>query len=75
VWQQHGKVVTDSLHYLPSLFNLPPCNIAKKLMSGYKAWEFLLYLYGLGHGLLLGILPNSYYMNYCKLVFGMHLVN
>jgi hypothetical protein len=75
VWQQHGKAVADSLHYLPSSFDRPPRNIAEKLTSGYKAWEFLLYLYGLGPGLLLGILPNSYYKNYCKLVFGMRLVN
>jgi hypothetical protein len=75
VWQQHSKAVTDSLHYLPSLFDHPPCNITEKLMSGYKAWEFLLYLYGLGPGLLLGILPTSYYTNYCKLVFGVCLIN
>ena len=75
MWQQHGKAVTDSLHYLPSSFDRPPHNIAEKLTSGYKAWEFLQYLYGLGPGLLLGILPNVYYMNYCKLVFGMRLMN
>jgi Transposase family tnp2 len=75
VWQQHGKAITNCLHYLPSLFNCPPCNITEKLTSGYKAWEFLLYLYGLGPGLLLGILPNIYYTNYCKLVFGMCLMN
>ena len=75
VWQQHGKAVADSLHYLPSSFDRPPRNIAEKLTSGYKAWEFLLYLYGLGPGLLLGILPSPYYTNYCKLVFGVRLVN
>jgi len=44
-------------------------------MSGYKAWEFLLYLYGLGPGLLYGILPKLYYSNYCKLVVGIRLMN
>ena len=74
-WQQHGKAVADCLHYLPSSFDRPPRNIADKLTSGYKAWEFLQYLYGLGPGLLLGILPDRYYTNYCKLVFGMRLMN
>ena len=75
VWQRHGKAVADCLNYLPSSFDRPPRNIAEKLTSGYKAWEFLQYLYGLGPGLLLGILPNVYYTNYCKLVFGMRLMN
>jgi len=47
----------------------------EKLMSRYKAWEFLLYLYGLGPGLLCDILPAVYYTNYCKIVYGMHLMN
>jgi hypothetical protein len=67
--------VGDTLHYLPSSFEHPPCNIAEKLTSGYKAWEFLLYLYGLGPGLLLDVLPDSYYKNYCKLVYGMRIMN
>jgi len=75
VWQQHGKAVTAALHYLPSSFDRPPRNIAEKLTSGYKAWEFLLYLYGLGPGLLYGILPERFFLNYCKLVLGIRLMN
>ncbi|KAI0292314.1 hypothetical protein BC826DRAFT_885613, partial [Russula brevipes] len=75
VWQEHGKAVADALHFLPSSFDRPPRNIAEKLTSGYKAWEFLLYLYGLGPGLLYGILPDPFYTNYCKLVYGMRLMN
>ena len=75
VWQRHGKSVADALYFLPSSFERPPRNIAEKLTSGYKAWEFLLYLYGLGPGLLYGILPDVYYSNYCKLVYGMRLMN
>lgn len=37
--------------------------------------EFLLYLYGLGPGLLYGVLPEAYYTNYCKLVSGMRFMN
>ena len=75
VWQQHGKAVADALPYLPSSFDRPPRNIAEKLTSGYKAWEFLLYLYGLGPGLLYGLLPDAYYTNFCKLVRGIRLVH
>jgi len=75
VWHKHGSAVAGALHYLPSFFDCPPHNIAKKLTSRYKAWEFLLYLYGLGPGLLYNILPNEYYTNYCKLVHGMRLMN
>src|SRR5712672_200472 len=74
-WKAHGKAVEDTLHYLPSSFERPPRNIAEKLTSSYKAWKFLLYLYGLGPGLLYGVLPDRYYKNYCKLVFGMRLMN
>jgi hypothetical protein len=75
IWQQHGRAVAGALHYLPSSFDRPPRNIAEKLTSGYKAWEFLLYLYGLGPGLLYGVLPDAYYTNYCKLVFGVRMMN
>jgi len=75
IWQQHGKAVAAALPYLPSSFDHPPCNITEKLTSGYKAWEFLLYLYGLGPGLLYSILPERFFSNYCKLVMGIQLMN
>ena len=53
----------------------PLRNIAEKLTSKYKAWEFLLYLYGLGPGLLYGIFLDIYYLNYCKLIYGIWLMN
>ena len=75
IWQQHGQAVADAVHYLPSSFDRPPCNIAEKLTSGYKAWEFPLYLYGLGPGLLYGMLPDKFFTNHCRLVFGIWLMN
>ena len=75
VWHKHGSAIAGALHYLPSFFDRPPRNITEKLTSGYKAWEFLLYLYGLGPGLLYNVLPDEYYTNYCKLVHGVHLMN
>jgi hypothetical protein len=74
-WRDHGKAVANVLPYLPGSFDRPPRNIAEKLTSGYKAWEFLLYLYGLGPGLLYGLLPDIYYNNFCKLVRGIRLVH
>jgi hypothetical protein len=40
-----------------------------------KAWEFLLYLFGLRPGLLYNILPEKYWKNFCKLVYGVRIVN
>jgi hypothetical protein len=67
--------MADALPYLPSSFDCPLHNIAKKLTSGYKAWEFLLYLYGLAPGLLYDLLPPTYYRNFCKLIRGIWLVH
>jgi hypothetical protein len=74
-WQQHGQAIAAAVHHLPSSFDRPPCNIVEKLTSGYIAWEFLLYLYGLGPGLLYGVLPDKYFTNYCKLVLRVRLMN
>ena len=56
IWKEYGEAVAKTLHFLPSFSNHPLHNIAEKLTSGYKAWEFLLYLYGLGPGLLYNVL-------------------
>ena len=45
------------------------------MSSGYKAWEFLMYLYGLGPGVFYGVLPTPYYQNFCDLVYGVRIVN
>ena len=67
-WETHGKRVAGARQYLPGSFDRPPRNIAEKLNSGYKAWEFLIYLYGLGPGLLCRLLPSSYWQHFCQLV-------
>ncbi|KAF8230387.1 hypothetical protein L208DRAFT_1282109 [Tricholoma matsutake] len=73
-WVEHGRQVAVATPYLPGSFDWPPRNPAEKISSGYKAWEFLLYLFGLGPGLLYSILPEKYYQNFCKLVFGMCII-
>jgi hypothetical protein len=51
VWKKHGQAVADTTPYLPGSFDKPPRNPAEKISSGYKAWEFLLYIVGLGPAL------------------------
>jgi hypothetical protein len=75
IWENHGKDVAACTPYLPGSFDRPPRNPAEKISSGYKAWEFLLYLYGLGPALLYNILPENYWTHYCKLVYAMRIFN
>lgn len=58
VWIEHGKAVAATHHHLPGSFDCPPQNPAEKISSGYKAWEYTIYVYGLGPALLFGILPD-----------------
>ncbi|KII83655.1 hypothetical protein PLICRDRAFT_32845 [Plicaturopsis crispa FD-325 SS-3] len=74
-WKAHGKAVAAVTPYLPGSFDRPPRNPAEKISSGYKAWEFLIYLFCLGPGLFHGLLPEKYYKNFCKLVRGMRLIH
>ena len=73
-WKEHGKEVASMSPSFPSSFGRPPRNPAEKLSSGYKAWELLLYIYGLGPGVFYGILPDKYYTHFCQLVFGIRMV-
>lgn len=74
VWKQHGKEVAASTPYLPGSFDRPPRNPAEKLTSGYKAVEFLHYIFGLAPALLYGLLPFKYWQNFCRLVKGVRLI-
>ena len=75
VWEKHGKDVAACTPYLPGSFDRPPRNPAEKISSGYKAWEFLMYLYSLGPGLFYNVLPKKYWKHFCKLVYGMRIMN
>jgi hypothetical protein len=74
IWDAHGKEVERVGPYLPSSFDRKPRNIAEKLNTGYKTWEFHVYTFGLGPALLYNILPELYWANYCKLVRGFQLM-
>ncbi|KAJ7029089.1 hypothetical protein C8F04DRAFT_1289045 [Mycena alexandri] len=75
VWKRHGEAVAGATPYLPGSFDRPPRNIAEKISSGYKAQECLTYFFGLGPGLLHGILPDIYWKNYCKIVRAYRIIS
>ncbi|KAF8667171.1 hypothetical protein AX14_006395 [Amanita brunnescens Koide BX004] len=56
VWQKHGALVASATPYLPTAFERPPRNPAEKINLGYKAMEFLLYLWGLGPAVFVKIM-------------------
>lgn len=74
LWNAHGDTVDLAVPYLPSCFGRAPRNPAKKLNTGYKAWEFQQYIYGLGPTLFRHTLPRKYWLNFCKLVAGVRLL-
>ncbi|KAA1466965.1 hypothetical protein DENSPDRAFT_766810, partial [Dentipellis sp. KUC8613] len=75
VWIDHGKAVGAARSYLPGSFDRPPRNPADKISSGYKAWEFLTYVFGYCPAMLCGILPLHYWQNFCKLVVGVRILH
>jgi len=73
-WNTHGKAVAQAARYLPTSFGRVPRNPQEKASSGYKAREFLYYIYGQGPGLFFGVLPEPYYSHFCKLVRAIRLI-
>jgi hypothetical protein len=74
-WQDHGVAVAKATPYLPGSFDRPPRNPAEKISSGYKAWEFLLYIFGLCPALLWKVLPYIYWRHFCKLVYCVRILH
>lgn len=73
-WKEHGADVAQCRPYFPGSFDCTPRNPAEKISSGYKAWEYLLYVFGLCPALLCDLLPQPYWSNFCKLATGVRLV-
>ncbi|KAF9020619.1 hypothetical protein BDZ89DRAFT_1072147 [Hymenopellis radicata] len=73
-WTKHGIDVARCTPYLPGSFDRPPRNPAEKINSGYKAWEYLLYLFALGPGLFYAVLPDDIWESYCRLVAGIRIM-
>ena len=57
LWEGHRETVAQATPYIPSSFGRAPWDPAKRINSGYKAWEYQLYVYGLGPALFRHILP------------------
>ena len=74
LWKAHGKTVVRAVPFIPSSFGRAPRDPAKKLNTGYKAWEFQQYIYGLGPTLFRHLLPPKYWLNFCKLVAGVWIL-
>jgi hypothetical protein len=74
-WETHGKRVADCRPYLPGSFDQPPRNPAEKISSGYKAWESLMWMFGLGPALFFSVLDTKYWKNFCKLTRAVRLLH
>ncbi|KIO03925.1 hypothetical protein M404DRAFT_26537 [Pisolithus tinctorius Marx 270] len=68
VWRTHGEAVMCAGFHLPGSYDCKPHNIAKKINTQYKTWEFQLYMFALAPILLYSILPSPFWENYCKLI-------
>ncbi|KIL54253.1 hypothetical protein M378DRAFT_92912 [Amanita muscaria Koide BX008] len=75
VWQTHGEQVAAMRCYLPTSIDRPPRNPAKKINSGYKASEYLMYFWSLGPALFRLVLPEHLWTHYCKLVSAIRLIH
>jgi hypothetical protein len=74
IWQTHGKLVASTKPYLPTSFDRPPRNPAKKISSGYKAYEYMLYFWALGPAVFRPFLPHHLWVHFCKLVCGIRAI-
>ena len=76
IWLAHGATVAATHQYIPTCVeSRTPQNPAKKISSGYKAIEYLLYVFGLCPALLYGVLPLDFYRHFCKLIFGIRIIH
>ena len=47
LWTSHGKDVAAAGSFLPGSYDCKPCNIAEKINTQYKTWEFQLYTFSI----------------------------
>ncbi|TFK64920.1 hypothetical protein BDN72DRAFT_773971 [Pluteus cervinus] len=67
-WKEHGALVASMRPHLPTSFGRTPRDPALKINSGYKAWEFMLYIWSLGPAVFRPYIPEPYYSHFCRLV-------
>ncbi|KIK17012.1 hypothetical protein PISMIDRAFT_112278, partial [Pisolithus microcarpus 441] len=75
IWTAHGQAVEDAGIAVPGSFDCKPRNIADKINTDYKTWEFHLYIFCLAPALLYNILPERYWLNFCRLVRGIQIMS
>ena len=73
-WVSHGQDVTASGRFIPGSYDCKPHNLAEKINTRYKTWEFQLYTFGLLPILLHGILPIKYWSHFCLLIRGFQIM-
>lgn len=73
-WTAHGAIIGATAHHIPGSFDRAPRDPAEKLNTQYKTWEFQLYIFGLAPALLHNVLPQDIWLNFTKLIRGMHIV-
>ena len=67
-------MVTQAAQHLPTSFGRTPQNPQEKISSGYKAWEFPIYIYSEGPGIFFNILLVPYYFHFCRLVRAIRII-
>ncbi|KAF8589330.1 hypothetical protein K439DRAFT_1645153 [Ramaria rubella] len=75
IWKEHGEKNASCRQNIPGSYDRPPCNIAEKVNTKYKAKEWQGYLYGLAPALLHNVLPKPYWQNFCTLVLGVQIIH
>ncbi|KAJ6494491.1 hypothetical protein C8R45DRAFT_1052932 [Mycena sanguinolenta] len=66
IWKTLGQAVADATPYLPGSFDRAPRNPAEKISSGYKAWEWQMFMIAMGPTLLYGKVPEKYWLHFCR---------
>jgi hypothetical protein len=74
-WDAHGALIGRLQRWIPHWYGRSPRNPAKKVNTDFKAWEFMIYLYGLGPMVFREHLPLEYWTHYCKLVRIVEIAN
>ncbi|KAF5331223.1 hypothetical protein D9611_013085 [Ephemerocybe angulata] len=74
VWERHGAIIELWRPYFAADFGHVPSNPVKYINSGYRAQEFLIYIYDLLPAILHTILPETYWTTFCKLCAGIKIV-
>ncbi|KAJ6457721.1 hypothetical protein C8R45DRAFT_844222, partial [Mycena sanguinolenta] len=69
IWKTLGQAVVDATPYLPGSFDpfhRAPRNPAERISSGYKAWEWQMFMIAMGPTLLYGKVPEKYWLHFCR---------